>query len=197
MRKAEIIIIALCIVSVILNFMLVPGGVLFTLITLLALSTLYFYLGFALFNGIRLRKIFKKESYAGINALRIVGCIGTGMALSLLVIGLLFKLLAWPGSFINLLAGLFFVTVVLIISIIKFIMTKSSFYKLIIIRCAIFFIIGFIFINLRPYAIMDYKYKDFPAYLKAFKAHEADPMNPELQQKLEEERIKMEKLQDS
>ena len=191
MKKAEIVIVVLCITAVILNFMLVPGGVLFTVLTFMLLSILYFNLGFALFNGIRLRNIFKKESYVGIKASRMIGCIGTGMALSLLIVGLLFKLLSWPGSFVNLMAGLFFVAVVLIISIIKLVTSKSSFYKWIIIRCVVLFTIGFICINLRPYAIMDFKYRNHPAFLAAFKAREADPGNPELEEKLEAERMRI------
>ena len=67
-------------------------GLLPLILSLLVLSTLYCYFGFALFNNIRLKEIFKKDRHTEISVLRIIGAVFSGMILSTYVIGILFKL---------------------------------------------------------------------------------------------------------
>ena len=76
MKKAEIIIVTLSIIALAMNLLLVPGGGVLTVLALSTFSIIYFYLGFALFNDIRLRKIFKKDSYKEISSSRILGAVG-------------------------------------------------------------------------------------------------------------------------
>src|SRR5690554_4892641 len=102
MKKTEIIIGTLSIIALGLNLLLIPGGGVLTVLTLSTLSTIYFYFSFALFNDIRFRKIFKKDSYENISRWRIIGAIGTGFALSATTAGLMCKFQSWPGADFNL-----------------------------------------------------------------------------------------------
>ena len=90
---------------------------------------MYCFPGFALFNSIPLKKIFRKESYQSLSPAKIIGTVVLGLSLSEIVIGILFKVQDYEGSAIQLISGLFFLTIILIISVIRYRKNKSGFYK--------------------------------------------------------------------
>lgn len=128
MKKAEIILIIVAMLGVILSFIPVPGGNILTILSITFLACLYFYFGFALFNGIRLRDIFKKSSYQGISALRIIGAIVTGIAISMAIVGMEFRIMRWPGASIMLMVGGLGLCLLLITALIKYFSAKAPFY---------------------------------------------------------------------
>lgn len=144
MKKAEIILGAIALTSLALNLLLVPGGVVLTVLSLSTLSVFYMYLSFALFNDIQIRRIFKKDSYKGISTMRIVGAILTGLALSMTIVGLLFKFQSWPGATMNLGLGLVGLLIALIVGTVKYSKTKSDYYTKIIKRIAVYGGLGLI-----------------------------------------------------
>ncbi len=191
MKKFEIIIATLSIIALGLNFLLIPGGGVLTVLTLSTLSGLYMYLSFALFNEIRLRNIFKKDSYKGISTMRIVGSVGTGLALSVMTAGLMFKFQSWPGADFNLGAGLFGLLLVTVIGLIKYSKTKSDFYTRIFKRAAIFSGLGLILLLTPKTSWVELKYRNHPEYVDALKKAMADPDNNELWDNVETERQNM------
>jgi len=108
----------------------------------LILSCIYFVLSFALLNNIRLRNIFKNESYKDISILRMIGVVCTGVVLSIVTIYSLFKFMIWPMGNEGLIIGLITLFIPLVIVTVKLIITKSKFYTLLLIRLLIFTIIG-------------------------------------------------------
>lgn len=108
----------------------------------MALSFLYFYLGFALFNGIHLRKIFTAESYKGLGSWRIGVAIGTGIAISQITIGIMSTILNYPMAKTLLQVGMAFTAVMLLLASIRNAKEKNQFYRNIILRCAVFIILG-------------------------------------------------------
>ncbi len=192
MKKTEITILTISIIAIALNFFLVPGGSVLTVFSLSFLATIYFYFGFALFNTIRLRNIFKKESYKDIASQRIIGAIGAGVALSITTLGVLFKLLSWPGATVNLIAGLLGIIIVLIIGTIKYFNNKSDFYLTIFKRAGLFGGLGLVLLLTPKSTFIDIKYRNHVNYANALKNSIADPTNEELHKILDEERIKME-----
>jgi len=191
MKKAEIIILTLSIIALGLNILLIPGGGVLTVLTLSTLSVIYMYLGFALFNGIRLRNIFKKDSYKGISTMRIVGAVAAGIALSMTIIGLLFKMQSWPGASFNLGAGLFGLLIVTVIGLVKYSKNKSDFYTKIFKRVAIFGGLGLILLLTPKTSWVELKYRNHPEYVDALKKAMADPDNKKLWDNVETERQKM------
>lgn len=191
MKKAEIIILTLSIIAIGLNLLLIPGAGVLTALTLSTLSVIYMYFGFAFFNDIRLRNIFKKEAYGQIDKLRIIGAIGTGFALSLTIIGLLFKFQFWPGADYNLGAGLFGLLIVTIVGAIKYSKNKSEYYKRIFTRVALFGGLGLILILIPNSTWIEIKYRNHPAYADALKKSIAAPEDKELWEKVEVERKRM------
>lgn len=193
MKKAEIILGTVAIVSLILNLLNVEGAGVLTVLSLSTVSTFYMYLSFALFNNIRLRKIFKKGSYKVISKMRIIGAILIGLALSITTVGLLFKFQSWPGASFNLGFGLFGLLVGLIVGLIKFQKTKSDFYTKIFKRIAIYGGLGLILMALPRETWLEIRNRNHPEYIEAVKRAWADPDNQELWDKVDEEREKMNK----
>jgi hypothetical protein len=138
MNKLEKTLVIVTLVALILKYLAVPGMSLFVVIGLLGLAVLYFYFGFALFNSIGFKGIFKKDSYIEISKYKIFAAIIVGVALSMICIGLLFKVQHWFGFTMYLYAGLALSFVMLIIAVFKY----NSFNKLLLIRLIPFSLLG-------------------------------------------------------
>ena len=155
MKKIEIILGLTALVGIALRLLDIAGGGVVTVISLSTLSSFYWLLGFALFNGIRARDIFKKSSYNDTNAKLIFGAVVTGFILSNVVIGSMFKIQVWPGSDPILKAGLPMLGLILIISFILYSRNKSYFYVRVIKRIVVCGSLGLIIYLIPTSTFMD------------------------------------------
>lgn len=146
MRKLEIILIIGAVVGLLLSLFNVPLNSLIVSVFFIGLGLLYFYLGFALLNGIRFRNILKAESYKGVGPWRIAIAIGTGIALSNLTMGFMFSILSYPMAETLLTFGMVLAAIMIILALIKNARDKNQFYRNIILRCLVFLIIGVVFL---------------------------------------------------
>ena len=139
MKKTEIVLGSIFVISLVFRVLHIPASGILTVLSLSALAQLYFMFSFALFNNIGFRKLFKSESYKDIEVKKIVlpALIGA-FGFSTTIIGILFKLMFWPGSSFTLGLGLFFMSISFVIISIIFYKDKA-YYKNILIR---FLIIG-------------------------------------------------------
>ncbi len=137
MRKLELILMTLIVLSTILWFFTLPFVGIFMLILINLLAVFYLGFGLLLFNKIKFKNLLKKDSYKDISGLRKIGSIVTGLSFSLICIGSLFKLQSYSGAETILIDGLILLFVVAIISILKFLKSRSDFYKRILIRSTI------------------------------------------------------------
>lgn len=144
MKKLEITLIVGAAIGLLLAILNVPSHSLIVSVFFLVLSILYFYLGFALFNGIHLRNLFAAESYKGLGSWRIGVAIGTGIAISQIIIGIMFTILNYPMAKTLIQVGLVFTAVMLLIASVRSAKEKHRFYRNIIVRCAVFIIIAII-----------------------------------------------------
>lgn len=142
MKKLEIILIAGALIGFMLALFNLPYSSVIVTFLFMTLSFLYFYLGFALFNGIHLRKIFKTESYKGIGPWRIAIAIGAGIALSDLTVGFMLAINDYPMASSFLTFGLVFTSIMLLLAAVRNAREKHQFYRNIILRCAVFIILG-------------------------------------------------------
>ncbi len=193
MKKTELILIGLAVFALVMKFFHLPGSGILTVLSLSSISVIYMYLGFALFNNLRFRKIFQKDSYKGISTKRIVGGIATGLALSSSAIGILFKFQSWPGASMQLGIGLFGLGMVTVISLIKIKKSTDSYYQNILKRVAFFGAICIILFAIPTKTWLNWKYPNHPEYVNAIIDAQADPGNQELWKKVEEEREKIKK----
>lgn len=191
MKKAEIIIATLSIIALVLNILLIPGAGVLTVLTLGTLSVIYVFLGFALFNDISISRFFTKNNHEEINTLKFLGAVGAGLAISLTVNGIMFKFQSWPMADFNLRAGLAGLLIVTIIGIIKYSKNKSEYYIRIFKRVAIWGGIGLILMLTPKKSYVEFKYRNHPAYVNAFKKAMDNPENKEFRDKVEIEKQKM------
>lgn len=184
MKLAEKILIALAVIIAVLKFFFIPGSGVFMVLVFCLLSSLYFYFGFALFNNIRLRLIFKKDSYVGVSNGRIIGGIALGLSLSFAVIGFLFKAQHWPGANSHLIISIFSGVVILIISLIKFIKKKANYYKNAIIRMGIATTISILMFVIPNLTWVKIRFRNHPKYIEVYERYEKDPSNIDLSNEL-------------
>ncbi len=81
-----------------LNIFHMKGGLESVMIAVLGLALLYLFFGFLLFNGIRLRKAFERNSYAGLPTFNIIAGVVSGIFMAVMVMGVMFKIMHWPGG---------------------------------------------------------------------------------------------------
>jgi len=132
----KILAVVICI-ALIMKFFEIPGGGILAVISLGTLCFFYYFLGFAFFNQIGFNNLFNKQSYNSISALRMLGAIGAGTALSTLSLGVLYKLQYWTGGDSILISGFVSILIVLIVAIINYFRSKDVYYIRIFIRMAI------------------------------------------------------------
>lgn len=191
MKKAEIIIVTISIIVFGLNLFLFPNQSALTVLAMTTLSVFYLFFSVVFFNNISFQTMLTKGSYKDISTLRIFGTIGTGFALSVATIGLLFKFMTWAGASSNLLFALFFLLIVTVIAITKYLKTKSDFYKNILKRAIIIGGLGLVTFLLPKTVFVEIKFRNHPAYLDVLKKAMANPDNEELWNKVNDERQKM------
>lgn len=184
MRILEIILIALSFLGVMLSYSLVTGGNLLTVAAFTCLIFFYLIFGFALFNGFSLIDLFRKKAYQSTSAMRFLGAVCFGFTLFILVNGIFFKIMLWPGSSIIILVGFFALIVSIIVASVRYNKTRdSSFYKGIFIRAFIVAVIGGAAFLTPGMTLLKLKYGDYPDYIEAVKAVDRDPNNIELLRK--------------
>ena len=199
MKKFELIVGLIAIFGIFLQICQIPSSIL-TVPALMLLSTFYYVFSFALFNGIRLRDIFKKASYKDTNVKRIIGSIGLGFALSAIIIGGLSKLKFWAGANIYLHIGLVNTGFILLIAIIFYFRNKADYYKRIFKRIVIYGGLGLI-LYLTPIAtLLDIEYADNPVYsehpdfAEHYKKMLVEAYNRELHKQVEQMRIELQQM---
>ena len=93
-------------ILLVLKYFYLPFSSLLLVLSIMFLSSFYLVLSFALFNKIRLREILKDDSYKATNSKNIIISVFSGFSFSIVLIGILFKLLLWPGGQIQLTVGI-------------------------------------------------------------------------------------------
>ncbi len=168
----------------------IPGATATLILSIALLSMIYFYLGIVLFTGVKLKSIFKKESYKSLTTGKIIGSILVGVLLSTMLLGILFKLVNWPGATIMLLTPIMGFIIPFLLIVINYLKSKSDFYKNLLIRVVVIGGFGVFLYLLPPFAILEHYHKDNPEYIEVEKQLAKDPENKELQKKSTELRFK-------
>lgn len=191
MNKAELLLLILLINGLFLHLMMIPGGTILLSLSNLMLCLYYILFGFAIFNNIPLKKVFKKESYSEITSNKIILSVITGIVLSLITWTMMFLFLNWPGVFI-----LFFISIIslVLLAIGLFIGYKAHnapFLIPIFRRLALYGSIIIIMYLIPSSTFIDFRYRKYPEYLEAYHKALANPENEDLwkQVELEEKKI--------
>lgn len=180
MKKLEIVLVVLMILSLGLKFMELPGSDLLLVMSATLLSLLYYLFGFALFNQIAGREILQRAAYSNTNARQIVFAIGFGMTLSVLILGMLFRLMMYPGGMFMLIIGLGSTLLFLLIALFFFQKDRNSLFRETLIRALIFGSIGITLFLLPRSVFVDLNGGDSPEYAKSHQQLLVDPIHKEL-----------------
>jgi hypothetical protein len=178
-------------IALIMKFSLIPGGDTFILWTMLTLACLYYPLGFLFLNQVRLRHIFKKDAYRNVTTARIILAVVTGIGLSSIVVGSLFKLLTLPGADNMLFMGLIMTGIALMVSVALSMTRKDAKNKFIFWRVGIIGVVGISLFLTSELSIVKFQYRNHPEYIEAYRNYLDDPGNEELYKKVELERSKI------
>ncbi|MFQ3172926.1 MAG: hypothetical protein ACI8W0_000006 [Flavobacterium sp.] len=125
MKKFELIIGTLVIISLLYKLLFSTELNTLFIISLISLSLFYLYFSFLYFNNIPIKKAFKKDSYNGITKWEIYGSIGLGFGLSFTCLGILFSIMRWPMNLYNEI-GILVLIVIGIVGLIKFKTNKTT-----------------------------------------------------------------------
>ena len=129
MKKLEKILIVLSLIGIAMKLVPVAGGATITVFGILLLALLYILFGFALFNGIRFRDIFKKRAYTGVKTSHILMSAFCGICLFFLLMGIMFKIQAWLGAAIELFSSSVLTTILFIACLIWYLSSPQQFLK--------------------------------------------------------------------
>jgi len=167
MKRIELVVAAILIIALAIRFAHLPGGSVLITLSLSLFAVLYMYFSFGLFNGIRFRKMFKKASYANITTMRIVGSVMVGLALAILMTGILFKVMSWPGAGINLLFGLVATLIGGAVAAVKLINVKAPFYQRVLKRVAVWGTVGSLLLLAPGHFMLRLDFRNDPELLEA------------------------------
>lgn len=188
MKKIELILGLTAVIAAVLNLFDYPMSTQLLIVSIGNLSLFYMYLSIPLFNQIPVRKIFSRTSYEAISKGRFIGSLVVGLTFSAALIGLLFKLMIWPIAVTELLIALSGLLIAFGVSIWRYRLSQDTFYINLFKRMAVFLVLVIVGLAIPKYAILEFKYAAYPAYIEAFKARSENPNSEELTKKLEEER---------
>jgi hypothetical protein len=185
-KTAEKIAAALAVIAICLSLLAWPGGGPLLVLSLSFLAILYYPFGALLFNGIRLRNVLSKPSYAGINRSRLLAGAGIGLILAMLCLGMLFKWQIWPGAQAILNIGLLLSAVVLLLLLFKA-RSAQGFREFAVKagkRIVILGTLAFLLFFTPSMQLIAWHYSDQPELLEAWEAHLSDPDNQVLHERL-------------
>lgn len=168
--------------SIIYKINRMPGSTIVFLFFNVLLSSFYFYLGFAFFNKIRLRKIFKKESYQGLKAMNYLAAIFTGGSLSLAIAGMMYMAQDWPGYKIMVNMGFLALFGMLFLLMADKLFLKKGFTNLgITSRVLTFSAIGVFLMSIPYSSFVNWQYGHYQPYADVLLELDKDPDNIDLQ----------------
>ena len=200
MKKFELIVGLIAILGILLQIRNIPGSSALSGLALMILTMFYYVFSFALFNGIRLRNIFKKVSYKDTNAKRIIGAIGFGWCISSIILGGLYKLQLWTGADMYLRTGLGAIGLILLITTIFYFRNRAEYYKRIFKKIVTYGGLGLILYLIPPTTFLDiyygnnHNYTEHHDFEEHYKRVLAEPYNLELRKQLEQMRIELEQM---
>ncbi len=192
MKKLETILLGLFFLSIILKIFSLPGGELILLLSGASLAMFYYVAGYFIMNDVSLRRLLRERKSKNVSVPVLFGSIMAGWDFSMITLGILFKLMFFPGADNMLVAGIILLTVLQIGSI--FIrkthpQTFARFFN----RVIIFFGAGLLASFISYNQIIDFQYSGDLEYSEALKKTMAFPNDTAARMEFDAIRIKRSK----
>lgn len=183
-KKVEQVIIIIAIIGVCFRLMNFMGGNIIMILSFGSLSIFYLTFGVLILNNAPDSKNIKKSAF---------GRSITGVVMSVSVIGLLFKMVLWPGANMLLTIGLIGLLSSGLIVYIKYKRTDSSYHKLILKRILYIGILVGSLVSIPTSTWLHMHYPNNPEYVKAELELRENSQDKALQEKVRVEKEKMNK----
>lgn len=133
MKIAERILIGIGLFGIALKLLHWPGGNIALILSISLLTIFYFIASYFLYNPTRVL-IVDGNSYKTTSSKRVLLAVVTGMSMPVALIGILFRLMHWPGASVMLLIGCLTIAPIAILSLVFFLNREDDFFKQIAIR---------------------------------------------------------------
>ncbi|MEP2023037.1 MAG: hypothetical protein ABJH98_01935 [Reichenbachiella sp.] len=187
MKKIEQVLFITFAIGLLGQIMLVPFSAEILALSLNFLAILYYVFTLPYFLGVPIKRMFKKSSYEGISKKRIIGTIFVGFGLSIVIIGIMFKLLILPGAVEMLTIGTRGILAASLVLLIKnFRNKKSALNHFSLVRMVLILIIGYTVYLTPSNLIVQVFYRDNPEFVELFNEYYEHPENEELRIEVEE-----------
>ncbi len=136
MKTAEKVLVGIITIGFVLKLLHVPGGSVALILSLSLLSLFYFAASYFLYNPTNIL-IVDGISYKKTDTMKVLLAVLTGMSMPVALIGLLFRLMHWPGAAVMLFVGVVTIAPIAIANLILFLKRKDDFFRQVAIRTVI------------------------------------------------------------
>ncbi|MFT4521532.1 MAG: hypothetical protein ACI8ZN_000469 [Bacteroidia bacterium] len=158
MKKIERVLIVPFLIGIVLYLFNLPGGSFIVVLSLGLLSMFYFSCSVPLFN---------EDPLKSASVMNIGVCIGIGLSLSTLIMGILFKLMMWKSDFELLLSGVVGLAISMTAAIYWIKKDNNVIFKRLAKRVIPFGILGLTLFLLPQKSLYNWHFSDHPEYLDA------------------------------
>jgi hypothetical protein len=189
MKFVEKVLIVLSVISVILIFNQVDGSAAMAMLSLTLLASFYVLPGILFFSGIGLRETFK-GALKNIRIVTLVSSFFIGNALSIFCMGILFRLLHFPGANEMLMAGFIPAAAMLAIMLTKYFRDRSLQSRLALSRLVPFMILALALLFTSSRTLLSLQYRNHPQYVNAYMRYQENP-SPETERERDREYRRM------
>lgn len=192
MKKLEAILLGSFFISIILKIFQLPLGELLLILSGASIAMFYYVAGYFIMNDVSLRKLLKERKGKNVSVPVLFGSIMAGWDFSIIAIGILFKVMLFPGADNMLVTGIILLTILQVGSIFirkTHLETFARFFN----RVIIFFGAGLLASFISYNQIIDFQYSDEPEYSEALKKTIAFPSDTNARKEFEELRIERDK----
>ncbi|MCT4624088.1 MAG: hypothetical protein N4A46_10740 [Schleiferiaceae bacterium] len=176
MTKIEKILSGIFFAAIAMKVLRLPGADILMILGGGTLAMFYYVGGYFVIHNVSLRKLLKEKKGKDMSPAVLIGSIVAGWDFSLIVLGLLFKIMFFPGADNMLILGVIFLTLIQIGSIFTRKTNPEAFSRFFN-RVLIWFGLGVSATFVSNNTIIDYRYGHDPAYADAFKAYLQNPQD--------------------
>lgn len=180
MKNFERLLLSLFILTAVLKQFHIAGADLVSILSFTIAAMFYYVLTFYVLTEVPLTKALKKETYEKIHPLKIIAGIAFGWDLSVLIMGVFFKFMLFPGAESMLTYGLTVQLIFLILFAYQYKKTVDNYFRKALYRIMIIGGIAFAFKSINANQIIDMRYGEYPEYADICKRAYADPFNETL-----------------
>ncbi|MCZ4409953.1 hypothetical protein O3Q51_14120 [Cryomorphaceae bacterium 1068] len=191
MKRAEIILTSLVVIAMTMNYLKLPFNGVLSVLSITGLAVYYYPFFPLMVTGNSLKTLFSGTKSKSVLFMAFV----TGIGLSTLLVGLLFKIQLWPMGDTLLTVGLFSTVVLMAVNAFRFKKTAEDLFKGLLIRCAVAFFVGALAYLISNDALLEHHFGDNPEYMEAYKEWTENPDDAEAIERLQREQMKLQEVE--